>query len=154
MNILFVCTGNTCRSPMAAGIMNRIAADNDLDVHCQSAGIFAQNGAPASAEAIEAAARIGVDISEHRAQTITPELIKDSDLILTMTESHKMMLAISIDDAVVYTLGEYAGSGEDVADPFGGDQEDYDECCAQLYDLMLDAAERVYDEYFKDKEEN
>ncbi len=147
MNILFICTGNTCRSPMAAGIMNKIAADNDLDVHCTSAGIYAENGASASDEAIGAAARIGVDISEHRARTVTSEILAENDLILTMTESHKMMLALSTDRAV-YTLGEYAGAGVDISDPYGGDSEEYEEVCDQIYDIMLDVAERIYDEYF------
>jgi protein-tyrosine-phosphatase len=136
---------------MAAGIMNKIAEENDLDVQCESAGIFASDGAPATAEAIGAAWRIGVDISEHKAKNITPELIAESDLILTMTEAHKMMLALSADKNV-YTLGEYAGSGEDVSDPYGGEQDEYNEVCDEIYDLLLDAAERIYDEYFKDGE--
>ena len=136
---------------MAAGIMNKIAEDNDMDVHCVSAGMFAETGAPASAEAVEAAAEIGVDISSHRAQNITPELIENSDLILTMTQSHKMMLSLSA-ETPVYTLGEYGGSGDDVPDPYGGDIDDYRECRDALYDLLLDAAERIYDDYFKDSD--
>lgn len=153
MNILFICTGNTCRSPMAEGIMNKIAEDNDMDVHCKSAGLYAEAGAGASEEAIQAAQNIGVDISAHKAQNVSEELIKNSDLILTMTNSHKAMLSLSSLDKPVYTLCEYAGTSGDISDPYGGDFEDYDEVCHQIYDIMLDVAERVYDEYCKDGEE-
>lgn len=153
MNILFVCTGNTCRSPMAEGIMNKIAADNDMDVHCTSAGLYAEAGASASAEAVCAAQKIGVDISSHKAQCICEELIRQSDLILTMTASHKMMLSLSAAEKPVYTLYEYAGSNGDISDPYGGDQEDYDDACREIYDVMLDIAEKIYDEYCKDGEE-
>lgn len=152
MNILFVCTGNTCRSPMAAAMMNRIAEENELDVHCESAGIFAETGAGATPEAAEALAKLDIDISAHRAQGISPEFLDKSDLILTMTQSHKMMLTIAADKPV-YTLGEYGGSGDDVPDPYGGGIDDYRYCCNQLNELLLDALERVYDEYFKDEEE-
>ena len=75
MNILFGCTGNTCRSPMAAGLMNKIAIEEDLDVRIESAGLFAAEGSPASDEAIEAMKKYDVDLSDHRAKQITPELI-------------------------------------------------------------------------------
>lgn len=154
MNILFVCTGNTCRSPMAEGIMNKIAQDNDLDIHCTSAGIFAESNAHATPEAVEAAKRIGVDISSHIASTITPELIASSDLILTMTRSHKMMLALSVpEDKEMYTLGEYAGTGEEVPDPYGGTLDDYIETCDVIYDLSCMAAENIYDKYFANSDE-
>ena len=66
MNILFVCTGNTCRSPMAAAIMEKIAVENDLDVLIESAGLFANVGGTASDEAIEALDKKGIDLTFHQ----------------------------------------------------------------------------------------
>ena len=74
MNILFVCTGNTCRSPMAAYIMDKIAVENDLDVLIESAGIFAEPEQKASENAVLAMRDMGIDISEHRTQPVTEEL--------------------------------------------------------------------------------
>lgn len=142
MNILFVCTGNTCRSPMAAGIMNRIALERGLDVRIESAGIFAQEGAPASTEAILAVKKYDVDLLGHHAQPINTELIEKSDLILTMTPAHKMVFAQTAPEKTC-TLCEYAGTEGDIADPFGGDVEEYEACAEQIYHALLKAADRI-----------
>lgn len=137
MNILFVCTGNTCRSPMAAALMNKIARDEDLDVRIESAGVFAEEGQPASTEAIVAMKKYDIDLLGHHAQQINSELIEKSDLILTMTEGQKMLFADVAPDKV-YTLCEYAGVEGDIDDPYGGDVEEYEEVAEILY-LALQA---------------
>lgn len=145
MNILFVCTGNTCRSAMAAAIMDKIATDNDLDIFIESAGIFAEDGQKANENAVKAVRKYGIDLSEHRAQPITEDLITQCDVILVMTEAHKQVLLPVAKDKV-YTLLEYAGSQGDIDDPYGGDEEEYEECAAKLYDALVDVAERIADE--------
>lgn len=142
MNILFVCTGNTCRSPMAAGIMNQIAMARNLDVRIESAGIFAQEGEPASTEAILAVKKYGVDLLGHHAQPINTELIEKSDLILTMTAAHKMVFDQTAPEKT-FTLCEFAGVEGDIADPFGGDVEEYEACAEQIYSALERAADRI-----------
>lgn len=137
MNILFVCTGNTCRSPMAASLMNKIAQDEDLDIRIESAGIFAEEGAPASTEAIITMKKYDIDLLGHHAQQINSELIEKSDLILTMTQGQKMLFG-DVADKKVYTLCEYAGVEGDIDDPYGGDIEEYEEVAQMLY-LALQA---------------
>lgn len=144
MNVLFVCTGNTCRSPMAAALFNKIAVERNLDVRIESAGLFAQEGEPASNEAIIAMQKYDIDLLGHHAQPINTELLEKSDLILTMTAAHKMVLEPSC-PGKVYTLCEYAGADFDIDDPFGGDVEEYEECAAQLYDVLGKAADRLAD---------
>ncbi len=144
MNILFVCTGNTCRSAMAAAIMDKIAVENDLDVFIESAGIFAEDGAPASDNAILALAKYGIDLSQHRAQPVTEDLIKQCDVILTMTEAHKRILE-PMAGKKVYTLTEYAGGSGDISDPYGGDLAEYEECARDIYDALTDVAEKIAD---------
>ena len=136
MNILFVCTGNTCRSAMAAAIMDKIAVENDLDVFIESAGIFAEDGQGASENAIKALMKYSIDLSGHRTQPVTEDLIKQCDLILTMTEGHKQILE-PLAKGKVYTLLEYAGSSGDISDPYGGDLEEYEEVAQEIYDLSL-----------------
>lgn len=145
MNILFVCTGNTCRSPMAAGLMNKIAIEEDLDVRIESAGLFAAEGSPASDEAIEAMKKYDVDLSDHRAKQITPELIEKSDVILTMTAAQKMLLSEVAGDKT-YTLCEYAGTEGDIADPFGGDLEEYEEVAQMIYFALQSISEKLNNE--------
>ncbi len=145
MRILFVCTGNTCRSPMAAALMNKIAKDNDLDIGADSAGIFAEEGVGASDEAVEAVKKYDIDLSAHKAKTVSDALIRANDVILTMTEAHKMVLK-NLACEKVFTIAEYAGSFGDIPDPFGGDLFDYEETLEEIYDLLTDIAERVADE--------
>lgn len=144
MNILFVCTGNTCRSPMAAAIMEKIAIENDLDVLIESAGLFAEVGQKASDEAIEAMREMGIDLTFHQTKPITEELINKSDLILTMTKAQKQVLE-PLAGGSVYTLKEYGGSDGDISDPYGGDQEEYNETAKEIYDALVDAAEKIAD---------
>ena len=145
MKILFVCTGNTCRSPMAAALMNKIADENDMDVTSCSAGLFAQSGQSASKNAVLAMQERGIDISNHKSQPITDELVLGSDLILTMTEGHKALIA-GLAPEKTFTICEYAGYEGDISDPYGGDLNDYRECAEEIYDCLTDIAERIWDQ--------
>ncbi len=132
MNLLFVCTGNTCRSPMAAAIMDKLATENNIDVRIESAGMFATDGEKATSEAIEAIRKYDIDLESHLSQQITPELIEKSDLIITMTEAHKMVLQDMAKEKTC-TLCELADISGDIEDPYGGDVEDYTEVADKLY---------------------
>lgn len=144
MNILFVCTGNTCRSPMAAAILSKIAHDNDMDLMIDSAGLMAEDGACASDNAISAMIEMRIDISQHRAHQITNDDIIQADVILTMTEGQKMILEQAAPNKT-FTLAEFAGSYGDISDPYGGDLDEYRETAREIYDLMVDAAEKIAD---------
>ena len=142
MNILFVCTGNTCRSPMAAALFNKIATQRGLDVRIESAGLFAADGENASNEAIIAMQKYDIDLLGHHAQSVNTELLEKSDLILTMTAAHKMVLFESA-QGKVFTLCEYAGVDYDIEDPFGGDVEEYEECAKAIYEALERVADRL-----------
>ena len=142
MKILFVCTGNTCRSAMAAAMMADIAEKNDLDILCDSAGVFAEIGGRATDEAVRAMAKRGIDLSFHRTKPLTDELIDMADLILVMTAAHKQLIE-GMAKGKVYTLNEYAGGEGDIPDPFGGDDAEYDATASAIYDALVDIAERL-----------
>ena len=146
MRILLVCTGNTCRSPLAAAMLRRMLADaGRADIEVGSAGIMAQEGDPASEGTYLVALEHGMDLSSHRAQLLTPALAQQSDLILTMSRSHRRR-AEEVGAQNVAVLGEFAGlHGPDaeVPDPFGGDLDDYRAAYARLERFLQSALQRL-----------
>ncbi len=140
MNILLVCTGNTCRSAMAGGLFEK-ALDDDGDgcIHVNTAGTNVCVSGPASENAIKVMEEMDIDISDHKSQQVTKEDIEEADLVLVMTGSHRNIL---IDlypqySSKIYTIPEYAyGTDEEITDPFGGDEEEYKECALQLREAI------------------
>lgn len=129
MKVLFVCTGNTCRSPMAEGILKSMAAEKNLNLDIKSAGIYALDGHKSSKNAIIALNDIGIDISKHRAQRIDEDIVSNVDLILTMSKSHKEDLIGEFPhlEKKIFMLNEYAFNEErDILDPFGGNLSFYE----------------------------
>ena len=135
--ILFVFTGNTCRSPMAEGIAKAILAKKGKDDVVLSAGLFTAPGGRVSPFAVEAVKDIA-DISEHRSRPLTTALIDAADLVVGLSSDHKQVLLRQYPQLAdkFTTLGEWAGTNEDVPDPFGGDQEEYKECAKQIRTLL------------------
>ncbi|MBQ6999286.1 MAG: low molecular weight protein arginine phosphatase [Clostridia bacterium] len=140
MNILLVCTGNTCRSAMAGGLFEK-AIDDDGDgcISIDTAGINVYMPTPASENAVKVMEEMDIDLSDHMSKQVTKEDIDEADLVLVMTLSHRNTL---IDlypqhSDKIYTFPEYAyGSDDEISDPFSGDEEEYRECAHQLKDAI------------------
>ena len=124
-HILVVCVGNICRSPMAEALLQRALRGQD-GFTVESAGLGALVGHPASEYSQELMLEMGLDISEHRARQIHPDMVRDADLVLVMEAGHKR----AIDDAdptargKVYRLGEW--QDKDVDDPYRQPREAYE----------------------------
>src|SRR5881409_4072118 len=111
--VLFVCTGNICRSPLASSLLERALQERGLDVAVSSAGTGAWDGAPASEGAYLVGLERGLDLSGHRARLLTRELVEKADLILTMARHHRARVDELGGEGKVSVLGEYAGRGGD-----------------------------------------
>lgn len=124
--ILFVCTGNTCRSPMAAAMARK------MGLEAASAGLSAFPGMPATAQAIRAAMRHGGDLSGHRAQMVSAQLVMAADIICPMTRSHALALLERFSDCA----GKIILPSPEIPDPYGGDDAVYEACIQSLISLV------------------
>lgn len=141
--ILFVCTGNTCRSPLAAAMANQVFNEKGLDLVAESCGIFASDGAPASHSSQRIAQEIyGLDISSHKARLKTVDMRIEATLVVCMTHTHKSNI---LKDCIcckfdpcngckekTFTFKELANEMADIEDPFSGDLEAYKMCAEQM----------------------
>lgn len=133
-NILFVCTGNTCRSPMAEGLFRMKVGSND-PWKCSSAGTHAINGLPASLESQLSINKKGGNIKNHKSRLLNEEILSNSDLILVMTEGHRKFIKENFSNVGkrVYLINELGTSKiKDVGDPYGKSFEIYDYACDEI----------------------
>lgn len=142
MKIMFICTGNICRSAIAEGMLKKMTSNMD-NIQVYSCGIYAETGDGATYNAIQAAKEYGADISSHRATNIRESKIEEMNLILCATVSHKQSVLYLYPnlEGKVYTMKEYAkldkaGQNMDIKDPWGYNEEIYRKCAEEINECL------------------
>jgi protein-tyrosine-phosphatase len=144
-SVLFICTANICRSPMALGLFKqKIASDPDVSSwKIDSAGTWAPEGEPASGMSQRLLKNRGIDIQDHQSKSVTLELLRSYNLILTMERGHKEALRTEFPEIKgrVFMISEMIGQSSDIQDPYSGTVDDY---LAALQEI-----ERILDQGFE-----
>lgn len=143
--VLFVCTGNTCRSPMAHVLFQEVLGEAASRFEVLSAGTHADDGDAAARSAVEVMADCGLDLQSHRSTRLTQALVERADLLLTMTAAHKQFVLEVHPEAKskTFTLKQFVGMQGDVEDPFGAGTAAYESVAAELRRLLTMAAEKI-----------
>ena len=122
MKILFICTGNTCRSPMAEAIARKKYPEDEFS----SCGLCAFSGDSATAESIEAVKGYGIDLTAHRARPFSSYMLSEYDIFAVMTKQHYDVLSELVSEDKLHILGE------GIPDPYGQSQQEYNNCAAEI----------------------
>lgn len=140
--VIFICTGNTCRSPMAEALFKKLLTDKGItDIEVSSAGLMTADGLPASENSVKAMAEIGMDISAHRSRQLTAEMLNGA-VAVTMTAAQAQMLKNFTDSVMAMPV--------EIPDPYGGDLEKYISCREAISAALPEVLERL--EEYEDSE--
>lgn len=144
-SVLFICTANLCRSPMAMAILRSQVEHSSDEWRIESAGTWAVEGVRANLKTQQIMTEFGLDISDHLSQIVTPELLKSFNLILTMEPGHKEALQIEFPEVArrVYLLSEMIGLNFMIIDPVGGEIEEYRATAREIEHLISDGFEKI-----------
>lgn len=138
-HVVFICTANICRSPVAAGmLLDLFQRIGMTDWQVSSAGTWGVVERGAAQNSIQVMADQNIDISDHRARMVSREIIEEADLVLCMEAGHKEALSIEFADQAdkIYLLSEMAGRSHSIDDPYGGPKSEFEDMAAELAELI------------------
>jgi protein-tyrosine-phosphatase len=146
-SVLFICTANRCRSPIAEVLLRQEVARRGeaLQWQIQSAGTWTEPGLPATEFSQSVMARRQIDLAEHRSQPVDGELLRAADIVLVMTQHHREALQAEFPEIAdrVYLLSELIDRSFDIEDPYGGSLDDYEACAGEIQNILTNGWPRL-----------
>jgi protein arginine phosphatase len=144
-SVLFVCSANICRSPLAAGLMMAKIGQEDAGWRIESAGTWAPEGEPAAVNTLLALARRGIDFRMHRARGVTRELLESFQLILTMERNHKEAIQAEFPNIArrVFLLSEMIDQNFNISDPMGSPSAEFESTARDLDQILSKGWDKI-----------
>ncbi len=145
LSILFVCTANICRSPMAMGLWRNMVKERADEWIIESAGTWAPEGEPAAKKTQLVLHELGIDLREHASRPVTREMLARFNLILVMERGHKEALRIEFPQIAdrVYLLSEMIGADFEIRDPIGMSIEDFIQTRDEILQLLTISSDKI-----------
>ncbi|NTU63877.1 MAG: low molecular weight protein arginine phosphatase [Chloroflexi bacterium] len=145
--VLFICTANQCRSPMAEALLKSLAAQRGESDRwqVQSAGTWAEPGRPATQLSQAVMQRRGIDLAKHRSRRLDAQVLTEASIVLVMTRHHQEAIQVEFPEvqSKVYLLSQLVDRTFDIEDPYGGSLDDYELCATSLQDILTDGYDRL-----------
>lgn len=144
-SVLFICSANICRSPMAMGLLRSLIEDSNKQWKIESAGVWDMGDQQVAANTQLVLKECGIDLNEHTARIVTGTILGEFNLVLVMEDIHKEVLKLAFPEYTdrIYMLSEMVGEIYNIVDPIGGSLADFEETALEMERILTEGIEKI-----------